>query len=520
VGKPWAWFALVALVACGRKPSGEPAEKPIEVPHARAEVTVLFTSDEHGWLLAHDEKGQTLGGAAELLGRWVRDEHCPGAAGHDGEAREPPQTPPDHDGGPPGPACADLRTLALSGGDNFTGPAISSYFDGVPMAEAMARMGYAASAFGNHELDFGHARFVENRGRSGVVYLAANLHASSAMKDMALPSFAVFERRGIRIGVVGLATDTTLHAAMASRFEGITFEAEEPALGRAVRDAWAAGADVVLAIAHECPDVLVPIVARHPEWKLAFVGAGHCHKKMVERAGAVPVISPGWRMDRYLRVRIEADPGRPAGDRVIALEPTLVEMSWAEGAAPPAPPDPEIARALAGWKAKVDAALGAEIGWVGVELPMQSAELGRWITDAWRAELGVEVAIVNRRGLRQGLPQGAITKASVWSVLPFDNDIVLLRMKGGALAQSLAEDDVVAGGAARDGAGWKVAGAPLDPARVHSVATIDFLYYGGHFGLKSAASAEDRGIDWRAPVIAWTQKQRSSKDAPLERLLR
>jgi hypothetical protein len=78
----------------------------------------------------------------------------------------------------------------------------------------------------------------------------------------------------------------------------------------------------------------------------------------------------------------------------------------------------------------------------------------------------------------------------------------------------------VAGGVSRDGGRWTVGGAPIEPERVYSVATIDFLYDGGHFGLKSALASEARGIDWRAPVIAWTQKQRSSKEAPLERRLR
>jgi hypothetical protein len=65
-----------------------------------------------------------------------------------------------------------------------------------------------------------------------------------------------------------------------------------------------------------------------------------------------------------------------------------------------------------------------------------------------------------------------------------------------------------------------VGGAPLDPERIYTVATIDFLYDGRHLGLESAVSAEHLGVDWRAPVIAWTQKQRSSKEAPLDRLLR
>ncbi len=52
------------------------------------------------------------------------------------------------------------------------------------------------------------------------------------------------------------------------------------------------------------------------------------------------------------------------------------------------------------------------------------------------------------------------------------------------------------------------------------MATIDFLYDGGHMGLRSALAAEDTGVDWREPVIAWTRKQRSSKEAPLEQRLR
>ncbi len=47
--------------------------------------------------------------------------------------------------------------------------------------------------------------------------------------------------------------------------------------------AWTAGADAVVLIAHECPDKLVPILERHRDWNLSFVGSGHCHKVMIGR---------------------------------------------------------------------------------------------------------------------------------------------------------------------------------------------------------------------------------------------
>jgi len=288
--------AACGITGCAGAPSATSAPRAAAAA-GPVEITILFTSDEHGWLLPHAEHDADPrhGGAAEVLAQWVaREGHCPG---------------------PPSPPCPEPHTLALSGGDNATGPAISSYFAGAPMADAMARMGYTASALGNHDFDFGRARFVEFRARSHLQYLAANLRAPAQLPDAQLPAFAIYERRGIKIGVVGLTTDTILRAAMPSLFEGITFEADEPALVRATREAWAAGADVVVAIAHECPEVLAPIVERHPELHLSFVGAGHCHRLTSLRAGGIAVISPGARLEHYLRVRLTADARRPAGAR-------------------------------------------------------------------------------------------------------------------------------------------------------------------------------------------------------------
>ena len=490
-----ALLGACGIAGCSRPPSAAPPPPAATGP---VEITFLFTSDEHGWLLPHAERDADprRGGAAELLGQWIaREGHCPG---------------------PPSPPCAAPRTLALSGGDNATGPALSSYFNGVPMADAMARIGYAASALGNHDFDFGRARFLEFRARSHITYLAANLRAPERLPDAGLPAFAMFERRGIKIGVVGLATDTTLSNAMASLFEGITFERDEPALVRATREAWQAGADVVVAIAHECPEVLAPIVERHPELHLAFVGGGHCHRLTDLRPGNVPVISPGARLEHYARVRITADPGRPAGARLLGVTAQLVAVP---DDGPAAPPDPEIAAAVPRWQAKLDAALGEQIGYVAEAVPQRSPALARWITEAWRLELGADVALVNGGAIRQSLPKGPITKAVLWSILPFDNKVVMLRLKGADLIANLDRRGAIMSGAIKLAPGryQLETGAAIDPAGTYSLVTIDYLYLdGGGYTLHDRAlSVDTANRDWREPVVAWTRSQHSTQDSPL-----
>ena len=54
----------------------------------------------------------------------------------------------------------------------------------------MQRMGYAASAFGNHEFDFGRAKSLEHRKTGGFPYLAANVEVEEGgPSELALPAF-------------------------------------------------------------------------------------------------------------------------------------------------------------------------------------------------------------------------------------------------------------------------------------------------------------------------------------------
>lgn len=505
----WLLALLLAFVAaCGTRDAQVPARS----ERTPGSVTLLYTTDEHGWLLPTVEDGVVRGGAAEMLALWTeREGHCAG----------PPPGAPLHQGPP---ACEGAPTLALSGGDSWTGPAISSYFAGAPMADAMGRMGYAASAFGNHEFDFGRDAFLRNRERARAIYLAANLRVNDPrLSAFVLPPFAVLERRGLRIGVVGLATEDTAISATASRFEGMEFTAAEAALERAIPEAWRAEPDALVLVAHECQDELEPILARHPEWRLSFVGAGHCHRRADSRVNGVPLINPGWRLRSYARVVLDIDPRRPLRERVVSVSAEMVDVAHPEGT-PPAPPDEVLVRARAAWQRKLDEALGEQIGYSSAGMERDSVEMQRWIAGAWREALGADLAILNRGAMRQAVPRGPITKATVHSVLPFDNKLVVCSLKGSDVLMALRHREVVLVGLSRtsDGRYALQDGSLLDERRRYTVATIDFLYYGGD-GLRLQASDPSprwTGLDWRAPVIAWTKARRTSPSSPLEAHLR
>jgi 2',3'-cyclic-nucleotide 2'-phosphodiesterase (5'-nucleotidase family) len=204
-------------------------------------VLVLVTGDENGHLLPNTEGDVPKGGAAETLGYWTsREGHCPGKIGKDGA-----------------PACKGGKTLVLSTGDHFSGPSISSFFQGEPTAEAMARVGYGASGMGNHELDFGREQFDKLRSLGGFPYLSANIRPPTKKADkdydLGVKPFALFQRGGVKIGVVSLSAGNVAKTVMSGRFYGNEVVAYEPALQQAIPAARKAGADVVIVIADECP---------------------------------------------------------------------------------------------------------------------------------------------------------------------------------------------------------------------------------------------------------------------------
>lgn len=112
----------------------------------------------------------------------------------------------------------------------------------------------------------------------------------------------------------------------------------------------------------------------------------------------------------------------------------------------------------------------------------------------------IDVAILNLGGIRAPLKEGPITVGDIYKVMPFENELVLLTLKGvdlKALFDHLAASggeglagatlDIKAGKAIR----IQIGGQPLDEAKLYRVATMDYLA-AGNSGMKAFLKAVDR----------------------------
>jgi len=125
--------------------------------------------------------------------------------------------------------------------------------------------------------------------------------------------------------------------------------------------------------------------------------------------------------------------------------------------------------------------------------------LGYWVADVMRqAAQGmmgspVRFAIANAGGLRGNLRPGQLKVGDVFEVMPFENELVVVELKGSEVIQVVKEGISRRGGEPCSGVKAVVTGTPeaatitvtwedgsaIDPEALVKVATSDYLYGGG-----------------------------------------
>lgn len=497
-----ALLAVVPLLACpDKKADGDEthAATAVDPKTLKQEtLTVLITGAENGYLLPVTDEGRTRGGAAELLGRWVANEgHCQGPLQQSGDG-----------------ACENASTIVLSTGDNGNGQAISSYFKGEPTAELMRHMGYAASALGNRELDWSREQFVANRTRGGFPYLAANLEAKTDEgKALGLGSFRVLTRKGVRVAVIGLAAKKATVTPMPGRMNGLEAVDEAEALARVMPEVRNAKPHVIGVVSDGCLNDAPAILEGHGDWNITFFAGRRCDGPFPDSAGGTRLVYPGSRLSTYSKVVLQV--ATAATPPQVTATVSSVEVT-SEGAPPP---DAKAKELVEAWKKKLDEALGGAIGFTKDGIGQESPVMAAWLTTSLKEQFKTDVALLNRKGVRQALPAGVVTKASIYDLVPFDNQVVIVKLSGEALLAALGNTEARVAGVKPKGDGWVDAkGAAIDPKKTYTVATTDYLYLGGDgFALHKADPAPtETKVSWQKSLIDWTAGKQSDEKKPLE----
>jgi 5'-nucleotidase len=303
-----------------------------------------------------------------------------------------------------------------------------------------------AMALGNHDVDYGWEAFERCRKRVRYPILSAN---TSGFRGT-----AVFEVRGIRIGVFALAGDDFRKLVKVP----LTFGDPVAAAKEAVRTLRDERADAVVMIGHQEADADYELARAVPGIDVIFGTHSHLKRDLVQISGTTTTfISPSQYLTYISRVELTVADGRVKSVRggLVPVDESL-------------PEDPRIARRVANMQRDLErdpqyrdffTAIGR------LDAPLSMEALARRTVDVMRDVTKADVALSTKSSFRQPLPTGPLTMEVLRAAMPYDNEIVVCTMPGTQLQRVL------------DAAGPEsyVTALTIDPSRTYRVATTDYV---------------------------------------------
>lgn len=424
--------------------------------------------------------------------------------------------------------------LLLNAGDNFQGSLFYATYKGTVEAEFLNQMKFDAMTVGNHEFDDGEEALVPFLEKVEFPVLSANVHpdAQSKVGDRIKPSI-VLEVGGQKIGIVGAVTTDT--PEIASPGPHITIEDDIATITSEVEKLTAQGINKIIALTHVGYVRDMEAIAKIPN--VDVVVGGHSHtllSNIAERkpAGPYPTMidNPG---GYKVPVTQAASYSKYLGEFAVTFddngvvkeakgEPLFLDKSIEPDAAVLARIK-ELGAPIEEMKGKVVSETTAEIDGSRDNCRARECAMGNLVSDAILDRVkgqGVEIVISNGGGLRASINAGEVTMGEVLTVLPFQNTLATFQLTGADLVASLEQGvsevsegkgkfPQVAGlrytfdlnvapnegriknvEVGKDGA-W----SPIDPAKLYTIATNNFVRGGGD-GYKLFASNAKNAYDF------------------------
>ncbi|MDR0451025.1 MAG: 5'-nucleotidase C-terminal domain-containing protein [Treponema sp.] len=438
------------------------------------ELVLLHTNDHHGAILPNNGQG----GLAEVASfvKQVRSENP--------------------------------FVLLVDAGDINTGPALSNMFAAEPDFLAYNMMGYDAATMGNHEFDKTQEQLLKQIDLANFPFFSSNIKTSDG-KFLGGRQYLIKNYGGLRVGLFGITTLRTLTIASPDR--SLVWIDEIEAARAAVDALRQEKADLIIALTHmgdvkEGPDhtTSLELAAAVPGIDIIIDGHSHSFFEAPKKAGNAYIVSANeW--------------GKYVGyGKITVKDGALVNFDWKPEQINTAEsqsykPNAALSALLAPYIEKAQASLTEVVGEATEEFVFgnrltryQETALGNMITDSnvwyFKTELGqdIDFAFHNGGNIRAALPQGPITREQILTILPFENYLYIVSLKGSDLIEMfnfIATIQQGAGGFPQfsgevrytidktEGEGvikdLSIGGRPVDPDKLYRFCTNDYLLGGG-----------------------------------------
>ena len=470
----------------------------------RIRLTVFHTNDIHGWILSRpDSKTKKPVGGMATAAQLVKDFRATGQP-----------------------------MLLVDDGDFFQGTPEGSIPRGKSMVELFNAMGYDAVTLGNHEFDYGLDVVKALTAEIRAPVVDSNiLNAATGLPVDFVKPYVIKDFGKFKVGIFGILTSRMGALSFEKNIAGLRFVDEIAAARQAVAELRRRGADVVILLSHvgwEKPtdppftgdqDIAAAVPG------IDLIVGGHSHTPLPvpfrEPTNGTLIVQNGGYLTTIGRAVLEIDPARKkvvsaAGELVRLLPETIGQ-------------DEETLKIVRRYEEEVGRQLEVVVSSSSAGLFRSrdsESGMGDWLTDCTRKWAKTDIAFQNAGGIRADIVPGPVSLRNIFEIMPFDNLLATIYMKGGSLRRLL--DQAVAkspGSLQVSGLSFRydreasegsratdiaVGGLPLADDQVYSVSAPDFVVQGGdEYGAFSEATDKAITETLIRDLLTWCAKKYS-----------
>lgn len=362
--------------------------------------------------------------------------------------------------------------VKIANGDMFQGTYVSSTLRGLPMLDALNAMEFDAFVIGNHEFDWGLDEMEKykdgdiSNGEADFPFLGANIYEKSTgeMVDW-LDPYTVVELDKIKIGIIGIIGDVE-SSILSSHVKDYEFvDPREIVKDYAIELRADKGCDVVIVAIHGDDDGLNAALATYVDnSRIDAIFTGHSHiptNEEITRADGsrICVLQNGGYGESFASLTLEFDENKKIINSDGKLNSTDAFNSTGI-----------LSTVFEKYGEYIS--IGEEVI-LSTEYEVSRYDVGLSVVYSMYVKYDVAYAFINSGGVRTGIDAGEVTYADLFQILPFENEVYLITMKGSVLRNYLNNSGSIYY--------WGIGTNAIDDEQEYQISIVDYLFQSSFF---------------------------------------
>lgn len=358
--------------------------------------------------------------------------------------------------------------LLLFGGDLGGGTLAGKLYRGTVMVDFLGDIGVDYANYGQHDFDYGLDNTQALTRRSKFTWISSNtLTTEGSPIDGSVP-FVIHRIGSTSIGIIGLVDKVDTSSPRSGITQRDIMNCAKSAIGHL------SGVDYIIAITQMNSELNEQLLKECPEVDLVLGEETSQYITNAHFVGDKMIIDGCGNMGHLVEVSLRGEQGSQA----ISVHPISTAVK----------PDERLERRVHAINKEIASRLGVRLGTVPLNHIRTRHQIGEMVAGIFREHYGTDMALVQSGGIRADLTDGDITLRDIYSVLPYENRIIPVRLPGRSIRRLI--EKAVNDGAEAALAGVEVTssdegliiyvnGVRLDDSRDYTIALSEYVTSGG-----------------------------------------